>query len=192
MDAGCGNGIYIRELKDDFDIHGIDYVADAAWSENSDRFSVCDVVDINKPNESFDTVAAFEVLEHVPQPERALREFHRVARNHVILTVPNCDLPTGMQSTGLTFYHYTDRTHVNFFTLKSFTELCESEGFRIVESRLINQVNLSPLLAEAYGLPKIAMRAMNKFMRRRQFLMTCLVVAEKVDAQAPAPKVSES
>ncbi len=37
---------------------------------------------------SFDLVLACEVLEHLPDPEAALREIARVARHHVILSVP--------------------------------------------------------------------------------------------------------
>ncbi len=40
------------------------------------------------PDDSFDLVLAIEVLEHVPFPELALAELHRVARRDVVVSVP--------------------------------------------------------------------------------------------------------
>ena len=39
-------------------------------------------------DDSFDTVLCSEVLEHLEHPVDALRELNRVARRHIILTVP--------------------------------------------------------------------------------------------------------
>jgi len=39
----------------------------------------------------FETVSAFEVIEHVDDDEKALRELKRVSINKVVLTVPNAD-----------------------------------------------------------------------------------------------------
>ena len=36
----------------------------------------------------FDLVLAIEVLEHIPQPERALKEIARVCKGHVVFSVP--------------------------------------------------------------------------------------------------------
>ena len=36
----------------------------------------------------FDLAAAIEVLEHVPDPERAVAEMARVARRHLLVSVP--------------------------------------------------------------------------------------------------------
>ena len=40
-------------------------------------------------DKSFDIVVARHVLEHIPEPLKALREWKRVARNRVIVMVPN-------------------------------------------------------------------------------------------------------
>ena len=40
-------------------------------------------------DDEFDLVAATEVLEHVPDPERVLAEMARVARGHLLVSVPH-------------------------------------------------------------------------------------------------------
>ena len=52
-------------------------------------FTVGDIYNIDFPDDSFDVVYSFEVLEHLHEPDRALRELARVARQHVVLSVPH-------------------------------------------------------------------------------------------------------
>lgn len=179
LDAGCGNGSYVNLLAADYDIHGIDQSPFVNWEENPDRFGIGDVGELQFENEDFETIFSFEVLEHVPKPEQALQEFYRVTSRNVILTVPNCEIPQGIESSRLTFFHYTDRTHINFFTLSSIIDLCESVGFNVVESQLINPVNLSPLLSQSYALPRVFVKMMQRYLRRGDHYMTCLIVANK-------------
>ena len=44
--------------------------------------------DLPFADNEFDTACAIEVLEHVPDPERTLAEMVRVARRHVLVSVP--------------------------------------------------------------------------------------------------------
>ncbi len=53
---------------------------------------MCDITDIPEPDASFDAVMCIEVLEHVPEPGRALRELTRLLRpgGTLIITAPFC------------------------------------------------------------------------------------------------------
>jgi ubiquinone/menaquinone biosynthesis C-methylase UbiE len=55
---------------------------------------VSDITDIPEPDSSFDAVMCIEVLEHVPDPIRALRELTRLLRfgGTLIVTAPFCSL----------------------------------------------------------------------------------------------------
>ncbi|MEO2033957.1 MAG: class I SAM-dependent methyltransferase, partial [Planctomycetaceae bacterium] len=128
---------------------------------------------------SFDTIVSFETLEHVPDPEAVLREFHRVCRKNVILSVPNCQLPKSLEASRLAFFHYTDRSHVSFFTCDSLTRLLRQTGFEAPSTELINACPTLPLLNEVLRLPPFLTRLVGKLAKKDAFQMTILSVANK-------------
>jgi len=86
LDVGCGRRPYEKTLFSGASEYvGADYQTDRSRPD-----VVCSAVDMPFPDASFDTLACTEVLEHVPEPLRALREMHRVLKSggHLILTVP--------------------------------------------------------------------------------------------------------
>lgn len=98
LDAGCGEGFVAAALLQrmpDLAVTGLDARADsvavAAGRVPRARFLVGDVTDLPFPDEAFDVVGCFEVLEHLPGdgPEWALREFERVARRAIVVSVPH-------------------------------------------------------------------------------------------------------
>jgi ubiquinone/menaquinone biosynthesis C-methylase UbiE len=182
LDVGCGSGAYVLQLADRYDIKGIDYREFETWKEKPNLFSISDATNLNLPDNSVDTILSFECLEHLPNPELALKEYYRVARNNVILTVPNCAITPGMRQSLMLYYHWIDRTHVNFFTMESITELVQNSGFAISQSYYINQISWKPLLLEAFDFSGIIGRTILKYLLPRQksnYYITCLIVAEK-------------
>lgn len=77
-----------------------------------------DIISIPEPDQSFDYVLCTEVLEHIPNPELAIREFSRLLKpgGELILTAPFCSLthfaPAHYQ-TGFSkyFFEYTLPKH---------------------------------------------------------------------------------
>lgn len=77
---------------------------------------VCDARHLPFRDDSFDSVALVEVVEHVPGPEAVIAEAARVARSNALITVPNCSRLGELAEYHLTFYHIRAADHVNFFT----------------------------------------------------------------------------
>lgn len=181
LDVGCGNGAYVHYFASSKRTRGIDGTHFDAWNTTPELFEVSDATQIRQPDNAFETVVAFELLEHIPVPEDALREFRRIASKHIIITVPNCTQSPGMKASGLIYNHYSDPTHVNFWTPQTLALLLEKEGFRIVHSQLINKINLGPLFAESVAKaarpPRLLAKLFNKFVRK-EYPMTILMVAE--------------
>ncbi|MCP4599785.1 MAG: class I SAM-dependent methyltransferase [Proteobacteria bacterium] len=96
LDFGCGEGFFLRELKqrgvyfDDF--LGIDLREDALTDAKTllpeYSFKRADLLTWNHPEHYFDLVIASQVLEHLPSPEVFLKKLIRLTNQYLLLTVP--------------------------------------------------------------------------------------------------------
>ena len=80
---------------------------------------------IDAADGEYDLVLAIEVLEHVPEPERALREIARVCRGQVVLSVPREPIwRIGNMARGRYLRQLGDTPgHVNHWSAGSFRRL---------------------------------------------------------------------
>jgi SAM-dependent methyltransferase len=96
-------------------------------------------------DDSFDFVLASHVIEHIPDPIAALREWARVARRYVVLVVPHRDrtfdrdrpltpLSELIERHETGFTSDEDR-HWSVWTCETFLELCDHLGFEVLEAR---------------------------------------------------------
>lgn len=154
LDVGCGNGIYVNFFAKDKEIQGIDLSHSDGWRENSLLFSIGEASQLKYASKSIDTILAFEVLEHLEDPIQALNEFRRVAKQNIIITVPNCHQTLGMKESNLVFGHYVDPTHINFWDKLTLEELFEKLNLEILHFEYINYINLLPLVSEALDFKK--------------------------------------
>lgn len=90
LDAGAGTGRYRQLFR-----HCYYYAQDFALEPSSlGKYTkldyVCDITCIPVPDGSFDVVLCTEVLEHVPEPMKAVRELARVLRpgGRLLVTAP--------------------------------------------------------------------------------------------------------
>lgn len=193
LDVGCGNGAYVLHYADRFAIRGVDYREFNAWQRRPELFSVSDAERLTHADASVDTVLSFEVLEHLRNPLQALREYFRVTRKNIILTVPNCALTSGMRASGVIYNHWIDRTHINFWDLDSISELVRSAGFRIVGAQHINRLSLGHVFAESLGFGGFLARGfarVHRMIARPRYHMTCLIIGER-PAAIPAAGTSD-
>ena len=124
LDAGAGT-LNLRSLLES---HGTQYVS---MDISTIRAKVDIIGDIqNMPHvasNQFDTIFCSEVLEHVPEPWKAISEFHRVLKvgGIVIITVPHL---SGLHEEPHDYYRYTPYA-LNFLLSKN--------GFEVKEERRI-------------------------------------------------------
>lgn len=89
IDVGCGNGMISNELRQQWDIIGIDRSITALRHVLSPRVSA-DIQALPFADESFDLVLCSEVLEHLPGSllYHAVSEMMRISRKYLLITVP--------------------------------------------------------------------------------------------------------
>lgn len=100
LDIGSGRGVFLfpllRELPD-LEVTSMDILPHRI--ELLDCLSkggihnlhplLSDICNSDLPDKSFDVVTMLEVLEHIPDTEKAVRNTVRLARNYVIVSVPS-------------------------------------------------------------------------------------------------------
>lgn len=167
LDFGCARGEYVARLKEaNFDVTGVDALNfEEDWAELgvADR---CSVSDGKVPaGQIYDVVILFEVLEHIPNPVKFLKELKPIISSRLLITVPNCEHNRVLESSGLTYNHYVDSSHVNFFTKESLLRLLEETGFSIKFYEQFNPIN--PIIPFLYhvGIPFSIAKYFGKFYR---------------------------
>lgn len=96
LDVGCAEGMQLSLLRAQFPAMtavGLDIdpelLTQARRCNPGVDLHQGSVLALPFEDRSFDTVICCEVLEHVPETEQALRELCRVARHHLVLSVPH-------------------------------------------------------------------------------------------------------
>ncbi len=128
LDAGCGEGFvtgFIASRDPTLSLTGMDLnqaAIDYATRRFGKlaRFQTGSVYRLPFSDNSFDLVLCSEVLEHLRDPDLAVRELKRVARGHVLVTVPREPLFKWTNNLSRALGFSMDPGHVNFWTGTSF------------------------------------------------------------------------
>ena len=143
LDVGCGAGGVGRALRGRADfLAGIELeeAVAAAAREVYDQVLVGRVEDVIGAAEGpFDTILAYDLLEHLPEPDRLLRQLREVASDGALLhvSVPNARHWSLVRDLvfhgtfGYTEWGHRDRTHLRWLTRHDLVELLESNGWRV-------------------------------------------------------------
>ena len=151
LDVGCGEGVLTVEWAERLGdtqvgadaprgtggrVVGID-LADpklqAEWAKRSRpnlEFRAEEATSLSFEDDSFDMACATEVLEHVPDPEATLAEMARVARRHLLVSVPREPLWRGLNMARGAYLRDLGNTpgHVNHWSKRAFTSLLSRYG----------------------------------------------------------------
>jgi 2-polyprenyl-3-methyl-5-hydroxy-6-metoxy-1,4-benzoquinol methylase len=141
LDLGCGFGDILEDLtRKGCDAFGLEINTRAVESclKNGLKVSCSTLEEAHLPSNSFDTVIMCHVLEHLPHPQAALKEIHRILKPEglVLVYCPNAGSYLAKFFGGywhgwaipFHFYHYTDRT---------IKDLAERAGFKINRIRAV-------------------------------------------------------
>lgn len=145
LDVGCHTGYFVAALAArGFAVQGIDADQEAvAVAQRNGVAAAC--ADIESPSfpppelGEFDVILLMDVLEHLRDPADLLRRLKRLlgANGKVVVTGPNVAYWAVRKNLLLGRWNYTDggildRTHLCFFTARTWRELLESAGYSVV------------------------------------------------------------
>jgi SAM-dependent methyltransferase len=139
LDVGCGEGVLTLEWAErlgDGRIVGIDLEDPklrAEWEKRERpnlEFRAEEATQLSFSDDEFDLASAIEVLEHVPEPEATLAEMARVARGHLLVSVPREPLWRGLNMARGAYWRDLGNTpgHVNHWSKRGFVSLLSRYG----------------------------------------------------------------
>ena len=139
LDVGCGEGVLTVEWAErlnDGRVVGIDLddpKLRAEWEQRKRpnlEFRAEEATRLTFADGEFDLAAAIEVLEHVPEPEATLAEMARVARSHLLVSVPREPLWRGLNMARGAYWRDLGNTpgHVNHWSKRGFVSLLSRYG----------------------------------------------------------------
>lgn len=129
LDVGCGEGFTLErlnQLKIGKKLTGVDFLKRAIEIGKKEHPSldlrVGDIYEIPFEDNTYDLVICSEVLEHVEDPEKGLKELVRVSNRYCLLSVPN--EPVFMASNFLRGKNWSrwgnDIEHIQHWTSREF------------------------------------------------------------------------
>jgi 2-polyprenyl-3-methyl-5-hydroxy-6-metoxy-1,4-benzoquinol methylase len=139
LDVGCGEGVLTTAWAERLGagrIVGIDLddpKLRAEWEKRSREnleFRAEEATRLSFEDDEFDLAAAIEVLEHVPNPEATVAEMARVARRHLLVSVPREPLWRGLNMARGAYLRDLGNTpgHVNHWSKRAFVSLLSRYG----------------------------------------------------------------
>lgn len=140
LDVGCGEGFSLNKLNENNigeKLEGVDYSKEAIsiGKKLFPNLSLKQDSIYNLPykDNTFDIVLSTEVLEHLENPKKALREILRVSKKYILVSVPN--EPFFMMGNFLrgknVMQFGNDPEHIQHWTIFSFLKLIKKHGVRI-------------------------------------------------------------
>jgi 2-polyprenyl-3-methyl-5-hydroxy-6-metoxy-1,4-benzoquinol methylase len=139
LDVGCGEGVLSEQWAERLDtrrVVGVDLAdpkLEAEWGQRRRanlEFRAMNAAQLDFADDEFDLVAATEVLEHVPDPERVLTEMARVAHGHLLVSVPHEPLWRVLNVARGAYLRELGNTpgHVNHWSRRAFVSLLSGHG----------------------------------------------------------------
>jgi SAM-dependent methyltransferase len=139
LDVGCGEGVLTYEWAERLGegrVVGIDLddpKLRAEWEQRTRpnlEFRAEEATSLSFADGEFDMACAIEVLEHVPEPEATVAEMARVARHHLLVSVPREPLWRALNVARGAYWRSLGNTpgHVNHWSRRSFAELLLPHG----------------------------------------------------------------
>jgi ubiquinone/menaquinone biosynthesis C-methylase UbiE len=138
LDVGCGEGVLTERWARRVDgrVVGIDLddpELHAEWERRRApnlEYRVMKAENLPFGRREFDVATAIEVLEHVPDPEHTLAEMARVARRHLIVSVPREPLWRALNMARGAYLKDLGNTpgHLNHWSRRAFVRLLSRYG----------------------------------------------------------------
>lgn len=144
LDVGCGEGFTLNRLKENNigkKLEGIEFSKTAIdlgrQSYPDIKIIQGDIYNLPYKDNEFNLVLCTEVLEHLENPQTALKELIRVSKKYLLISVPNEPLFMFAQLVrGKNWFRFgNDIEHIQHWTFWQFENFVKLENVRILSAK---------------------------------------------------------
>ena len=166
LDVGCSLGYTVEAASAlGWDAEGVDVSPDAIASCRKRGLSCREsgAEELPFPDESFDVVTAWHVLEHVADAARALAEWHRVVRpgGLLVLEVPDAESPKVLRR-GTSYRRFWTPEHVYVFSPRNLVPLVDEAEFEVVRAPWLGRLDQLTTGMAMYSVASQMLRGLMK------------------------------
>jgi len=136
LEVGSGMGHLVAQLEDTFETVGIDLnhwaVKESKWVIHKSFLQTASAQELPFTNNSFNVVIIKHIVEHLPDPEKAINEIGRVTAKggYLILATPNLGSLLKPWK-GEKWIGYQDPTHISLKQPEEWLALIQNAGFEL-------------------------------------------------------------
>jgi len=147
LEIGCTYGYLFKYLKDYPNKYGIDIsehaIKQARLLSQGAEYKVMDAQKLDFRDNFFSLIIAIDVMEHLKNPEKAIKETSRVLKKEglFIMVTPNLE-SCSRKIKGEKWFAYQDKTHISILTKEQWIELLEKNNFTIKKIRTIDMFDM--------------------------------------------------
>jgi len=151
LDIGCGEGFFLfNASKAGYATKGVELSQDAAAYARREfglDVEAKPFEEMQLPENYFDVITMWQVLEHLPYPLAALKEIHRILKPDGLLVISTPD-SGGIPAKVLRRRWWNiRRLHINQFTTKTLMDMLKNAGFKnICFAHYKESISLSMLI----------------------------------------------
>lgn len=202
LEFGCANGRMTRFMKEELNcnVYIVEYELEAFQEAlNYAQDGICS--DIMKfewlerfKEVQFDYIIFADVLEHLSDPQQALKETRKVLKEdgRILISLPNVGHNDVLINLYDYSFHYTstgllDDTHIHLFGKKNLKEFCQGAGYKIIDQDYTYCNTGESEQASGSNVPN----ELKKLLAFRQFGKVYQFVLELVKEENPALAVQE-
>ena len=135
LDVGCGDGVFLSTLSDDWSKHGLEpSLSGSRLAQKRNLDVACATLDSLSGEYEADLISALDVIEHVIDPHQFIDSFKRHLRRGglVLLLTGDADsYPARVAGPHWSYLRWCG--HISIFSRAGLRRLLQSHGFEIVD-----------------------------------------------------------